>query len=225
MKGVREMEQKGICYIVGAGDFDVDRFVPKKEDYIIAADAGLVYVEEAGYTPDLIVGDFDSLGYIPQGKNILKHPVEKDDTDLALAAKTALEKGYYRLYLFGATGGRLDHTLANLQMVTGLCREKAEVFCFCPDCTIAALSEGSLDFTGEYRGTVSVFSAGDKAEQVDLEGLKYSLKNARLDGFHTLGVSNEFTGVPARIHTGSGVLWIIWQENHNIPLPVFTADE
>ncbi len=219
------MAQKKTCYIVGAGEFDAGRFLPQKEDYLIAADAGLVYMEEAGYIPDLLVGDFDSLGYLPKGENVVTHPVQKDDTDMALAAKLAWEKGYRRFYFFGATGGRLDHTLANLQMISGLCKEKAEIICFCPDCTIAALAQGSLTFTKEYFGTVSVFSAGDKAEGVDLEGLKYPLKNAVLDGNHTLGVSNEFTGNNVRIHVDRGVLWIIWQENRELPLPEFTLNE
>lgn len=219
------MEGQGVCYIVGAGDFDAERFLPRKEDCIIAADAGLVYVEEAGYTPDLIVGDFDSLGYFPKGKNIIQHPVEKDDTDLALAAKVALEKEYRRLYLFGTTGGRLDHTLANLQMISGLCKEHAEIFCFCPDCTIVALCAGSLHFAKEYRGTVSVFAAGDKAEHVNLQGLKYPLEDAVLNGCHALGVSNEFTGCEAHIHVNGGVLWIMWQGNADLPLPEFVLNE
>ena len=63
------MSQTGICYIVGGGDFDASRFYPGEGDYIIAADSGLVYIEEAGYCPNLIVGDFDSLGYRPKYKN------------------------------------------------------------------------------------------------------------------------------------------------------------
>ena len=78
------MKQTGICYIVGGGDFNIDRFYPQKDDCIIAADSGLVYIEEAGYHPHLIVGDFDSLGYRPKGENVVCHPVEKDDTDVVL---------------------------------------------------------------------------------------------------------------------------------------------
>ena len=88
------MTRTGVCYIVGGGDFHIDRFYPGKNDCIIAADSGLVYIEEAGYHPHWIVGDFDSLGYRPRGENIICHPAEKDDTDVALAAEVALEKGY-----------------------------------------------------------------------------------------------------------------------------------
>lgn len=213
------MEQTGICYIVGGGEFDASRFYPRKEDYIIAADSGLVYIEEAGYCPDLIVGDFDSLGYRPKEENMIYHPAEKDDTDLALAAEAALEKGFRKLYLFGVSGGRLDHTLANLQLLTDLCCKGVEVYCFCPDCTITALTEGVLSFTADYRGYVSVFAAGDKVEAVTLQGLKYPLEHEVLTGSRALGVSNEFMGVPATIRVGKGVLWILWQESMDCKLP------
>ena len=213
------MEQTGICYIVGGGDFDIDRFYPEKEDCIIAADSGLVYIEEAGYHPDLIVGDFDSLGYRPEGDNIVCHPVEKDDTDVALATEIAIEKGYRKLYLFGISGGRLDHTLANLQLLTDLCQKGVEVFCFCPDCTMTAISEAELQFAADYRGVVSVFAAEDKVEDVTIQGLKYTLDRAVLTGKRPLGVSNEFMGVPASVRAGKGVLWILWQENRECKLP------
>lgn len=219
------MKQNGICYIVGGGDFDASRFYPKEEDYMIAADSGLVYIEEAGYRPNLIVGDFDSLGYRPKYENLIYHPAEKDDTDLALAAAAALDKGFEKLYLFGVSGGRLDHTLANLQLLTNLCQKGIEVYCFCPDCTITAITQGTLEFTKDYRGTISVFAAGDKAEAVTLQGLKYPLENAVLNGNRALGVSNEFMGAPASISVGEGVLWIIWQDMTGGELPKLTRNE
>ncbi len=213
------MERTGICYIVGGGEFDADRFMPRKEDCIIAADSGLTYIEEAGYHPAWIVGDFDSLGYRPKGDNIICHPVEKDDTDIALAIEVALEKGFRKLYLFGMGGGRLDHTLANLQLLTDLSHKGVEVYCFCPDCTITAITQAELKFTEDYQGTVSVFAAENQALGVTLQGLKYPLENAVLTNNHPLGVSNEFMGVPASIRVGEGVLWIMWQENKDCELP------
>ena len=214
------MGQNEICYIVGGGEFDAGRFYPKKENYIIAADSGLVYVEEAGYKADLIVGDFDSLGYCPQGENVVRHPVEKDDTDVALAAKIALEKGFRKLFLFGVSGGRLDHTLANMQLLTDLCQKGAEVFLFTPECTITALKEGELIFEDACRGTISVFAAAQNAEGVSLQGLKYSLEEAELTANRALGVSNEFVGQSAVVSVRKGVLWIVWEKSSFDGLPV-----
>lgn len=214
------MEQTGICYIVGGGIFDAVRFQPSKDDCIIAADSGLTYIEEAGYKADLIVGDFDSLGYRPKGANVICHPVEKDDTDLALAASIAVERGYKTLYLFGVSGGRLDHTLANLQLLTDLSQKGIAAYCFCPDCTMTAISQGTLSFGEEYYGVVSVFAAGESAAGVTLQGLKYPLEEGVLKGNKALGVSNEFMGVPASVSVAEGVLWVIWQESMECELPV-----
>lgn len=215
------MTRTGVCYIVGGGDFAIDRFYPGKNDCIIAADSGLVYIEEAGYHPHWIVGDFDSLGYRPRGENIICHPAEKDDTDVALAAEVALEKGYDTIFFFGLTGGRLDHTLANLQLLTHLCQKGIKVFCFCPDCMITAVTEGKLQFTEEYFGTISVFAATGQAQGVNLQGLKYPLENATLTNDRALGVSNEFMGCRASVSVEKGVLWVMWQDAREGKLPEF----
>ena len=114
-----------ICYIVGACQPGELCLAPGRPAFVIAADQGLRYLEEAGITPDLIVGDFDSLGIVPQGANVVRHPVEKDDTDMMLAVKTGLARGYRTFVLYGGLGGRLDHTYANFQTLTYLARHGA----------------------------------------------------------------------------------------------------
>ena len=86
----------GICYIVGSGDFTARGLVKKEGDYIIAADGGYEYLKAAGMQPDLLVGDFDSLSYVPEDILIYRFPAEKDDTDMGLAIQKGLEKGYER---------------------------------------------------------------------------------------------------------------------------------
>ena len=82
------------CYIVGAGDNSGTNFSKEKDEYVIAADGGLATLEKLGIQPDFILGDFDSLGYVPDGKNIEVHKVEKDDTDMMLSVERAVESGY-----------------------------------------------------------------------------------------------------------------------------------
>ena len=106
---------EGVCYIVGAGDNEGTLFIKKTEDFVIAADGGLLTINGLGIVPDIILGDFDSLGYVPKGDNIIRHKVEKDDTDMMLAVEKAIELGYHNITIFGGTGGRTDHTIANLQ--------------------------------------------------------------------------------------------------------------
>ena len=118
-----------ICYIVGSGVFDGRNFAPRTADFIIAADGGYRYLERMDIMPDLIMGDFDSLGKIPNHPNVITHPTEKDDTDLMLAVKYAMEHGFKIFCIFGCMGGRTDMSIATMQTLcyilnngcTGLC--------------------------------------------------------------------------------------------------------
>ena len=102
------------CVIFCAAGFDGLAIPLTEEDYLIAADGGLRHTERLGVTPNAIIGDFDSLNYIPTGAEVF--PVEKDDTDSMLAVKLGLSKGYDRFLIYGGLDGvRLDHTVANYQ--------------------------------------------------------------------------------------------------------------
>ncbi|HIS66737.1 MAG TPA: thiamine diphosphokinase, partial [Candidatus Scatomorpha merdipullorum] len=81
------------CYIVGAADFAPARFAPAPGDFVIAADAGILHLERLGAKPDLVLGDFDSLGRVPDYPDTEVSPVRKDDTDSMLAARRAVERG------------------------------------------------------------------------------------------------------------------------------------
>ena len=101
-----------LCCIVGAGPSEL---YTVDGAFIIAADAGIEKLNKAGIVPDLIIGDFDSLGTRPSGENVRVFPIEKDDTDTMLALKEAISLGYDTVIISGGLGGELDHTMANLQ--------------------------------------------------------------------------------------------------------------
>lgn len=112
--------KKGICYIVGAGEnYGID-FVPTSDDIVIAADAGITYLEECGVVADLIIGDFDTLKFIPEKTNVIALSTEKDDTDMFAAICEGIKSGYEIFYIYCGTGGRIDHTIANLQILAYL---------------------------------------------------------------------------------------------------------
>ena len=110
-----------ICYVVGAMSLSLSlRPCPAPGDYVIAADRGYDSLMAYGVNPDLVVGDFDSLGEVPNHPNVIQLPAEKDDTDMVFALRQGLDLGYRRFVMLGGVGGRLEHTLGNLQLLDWL---------------------------------------------------------------------------------------------------------
>lgn len=181
------------------------------DNLIIAADAGLENCEKFGLTPDITVGDFDSLGYVPEIKNVVKLPVEKDITDMYKAAFTAFEKCYNEIYIFGGVGGRPDHTYANIAMLADLADSGCKAYLISDDYVITALKNSSISFEKDMKGTISVFSFTDESSGVYEKGLKYTLDNARLTNKFPLGVSNSFIGENAQISVENGTLIIMYE--------------
>ena len=201
------------CFIFAAGTFYGLREQPAPGDLVIAADAGYRSCREAGITPDLLLGDFDSMDQPPDFPNVLRSPVEKDDTDTMLAVKTALDNGCKEIYLYGGTGGvRLDHTLANLQSLLYLRRRNARGWMYDRDFLWTVIENESLtvERTVEW-GLLSVFCLGANASGVDEEGVQYPLKDAVLSAEFPLGVSNHILEPTARITVRKGALAVGWQ--------------
>ncbi len=199
------------CFIFGALPIGNMPVKPEPHDTVIAADKGLLRLEEIGVSPDLIIGDFDSLGYIPQGENITRLPVEKDDTDVGFAVKTALGEGCKEFFVYGALGGELDHTVANLQLAAMIAKNGAIPFFFGEDTAVTAVCCGSARFAPRCGGRLSVFCIGETAVGVTVKGAKYTLSDGQLSPSFPLGVSNEFTGEPAVISVKNGTLLITFQ--------------
>ena len=130
------------CYIAGAGDFTARGFAPGPEDLVLAADGGYRALYRLGTTPDLLLGDFDSLCDVPLPANlpVLRFPVRKDDTDTGLALRYGLEQGFRDFALYGCAGGRVDHLLANLQSMARVSRLGASVRLAAPDYDAWALT-------------------------------------------------------------------------------------
>lgn len=200
----------GICYIVGAGDcpkLDIDK---KTDDYVIAADAGYIYCKESNIVADAVIGDFDSLGAIPDGNNVIRLNPVKDITDMHAAAEIGMEKGYGEFVLYGATGGRLDHTLANIQLIAGLSQKGLKAKIIDGDKIINAITNGKICFDASHKGYISLFSHTDKCEGVTIKGLKYLLEGAVLANSFSLGVSNEFIGSESEINIEKGTAIVIY---------------
>lgn len=201
------MIEKPVCYIVCALPQN-HPFSPKPGDLVIAADGG--YAHMGGIKPDLVVGDFDSLGYVPANEQVVRHPAEKDDTDTMLAARIGIERGYRTFLLLGGVGGRLDHTLANIQTLAFLREQGARAAMIGEAETITLIQNEALRFRAGLSGIISVFSYGAVAHGVYEHGLAYALTDATLTDTNPLGVSNALTGDPAEVSVRDGRLVVLF---------------
>ena len=199
-----------------AAEFDTLAAPIGAEDFVIAADGGLQHTEKLRIVPNEIIGDFDSLGFVPEGANV--HPVEKDDTDAMLAVRRGLQLGYREFVLYGSLDGpRLDHAVANFQTLQYLADRGAVGYLVGYDQLVTVVKDGGIFFPAGTEGTVSVFCMGKDAEGVTLEGLYYPLENGTLTPGFPLGVSNHFTGETAAITVKSGSLLVLWDRKNGFP--------
>lgn len=201
-----------VCFIIGAGDVDPDLRIDLQEgDLLIAADGGWQTAERMGLTPHLLIGDFDTLPAPAHRADTIVLPCEKDVTDMRAAVDLGLERGFRRFALYGGTGGRLAHTLANLQLLDYLSQKNCRGFLIGDGTVSTAVTDGALDFPADMAGYLSVFCNSGTARGITLTGLKYTLTDGTLTGSEALGVSNEFTGSPARVEVADGTLLVLWQ--------------
>lgn len=203
------------CWIFGALEVRESCFNVNENDLVIAADAGLNTLKQKNITPDLIVGDFDSLGMKPEGDNVIAHPVRKDDTDTLLALKLGLSKGYRSFIIYGGLGGKLDHTLANIQTASFAAENGANAVFIADDTFLTVIKNSSISFSEKCEGRISVFAIGGTSSGVTEKGLLYELNDTDISPDFPVGVSNEFTGKKAFISVSDGKLCVIWNGKNN----------
>lgn len=211
----------GKCIIIGAGDLTIGNINMSEEDYVIAVDGGLSYCGVLEIEPDKIIGDFDSLTeqekeavlllkeQIPD--RIIELPAEKDDTDMLVAIKHGLELGFKNFHIYAGTGGRFDHTLANIQCLLYLKNHGAMGYLIEGSGMILVVKNEAVSFREGMEGYLSIFPLGQKAKGVTLKGLKYPLNDATLSNDYPLGISNEFTGELSTVSVEDGELVCILQ--------------
>ncbi len=203
------------CVIFCAADFDGLLCPIDPSDLVIAADGGLTHTQLLGIEPDVILGDFDSLGYIPDDSRVF--PVEKDDTDAMLAVRHGLAQGCDTFWLYGAMDGpRLDHTIANFQTLAFLSTHGAAGVMIGKDYICTVLSHQTISFSENASGILSLFCLGADATGVSIDGLQYPLTNATLSASFPLGVSNHFLGRPARISVEQGLVLALWDRKNGL---------
>ena len=210
------------CIIFGAAEFDRLAEPVCPGDFVIAADGGLRHTKTLQIVPNEILGDFDSLGYVPETGVV--YPVEKDDTDTMLAVRRGLELGFRRFVIYGGLEGRrLDHTVANFQTLGYLAQQGAVGFLVGKDYLAAAVKDGGLRFPPSAQGDFSVFCLGADAVGVSIRGLYYQAEDITLTSDFPLGVSNHFTGREAAVTVKDGSLLALWERKAGFP--IFETDQ
>ena len=203
------------CVIFCAGEFAALAEPIAPDSLVIAADGGLQHLQKLGIRPDVILGDFDSLGYVPQGA--LVYPVEKDDTDCMLAIKKGLALDFHRFVIYGGMDGkRTDHTVANFQALHYLAERGAQGFLVGCRENATVIRNDRITFSSEQTGYLSVFCLGGDATGVQIRGLQYPLENGTLSAGFPLGVSNHFVGQEAMVSVENGALLLIWKQGDRL---------
>ena len=203
------------CVIIGAAPNStvagMERITP--EDYILCADGGLNYARQYGYEPNLVVGDFDSL----EDRSLLANvefrtlPVEKDDTDMIAAIRIAKTLGFSECLLLNGTGGRIDHTFANLTSLFFAEKLGIQACLIDGKAEIYACSSGRISLAGKRGYRLSLFAFGGKAG-VNGKGMHYSLENRIFSPDFPLGVSNEIDTDDAWLEVCFGSILMILEK-------------
>ncbi len=196
------------AFIFGAGETVPLRAVPESGDLVIAADGGMRYLDGLGIKADLIIGDFDS-SEEPDGGEIIKLPVEKDDTDSVFAVRYCLEHGFKEIHIYGGTGGRLDHTIANIQTLSYIAEHGARGFLYSPEMVMTVIRD---ELAFEPTGIFSVFSLGGIAHGVSITGGFYEMHDGEISSSFPIGVSNHSVGEPVTVRAGDGNLLVMWAD-------------
>lgn len=200
------------CVIIGGGDCSAE--ILKKnisaEDFIICADSGFDIATESGFSPDLLIGDFDSIKAIPDNVNKITLPVEKDVTDTVAAFNEGVERGFNSFILFGGTGGRFEHTFANISLMANASKSCITLEIVDNKHIFRSITNSSIKIKHKENQQVSVFAFGDRAFGVTLKGFHYPLCDYTLDPFNgALGTSNDIVEDYGEISVSNGTLIII----------------
>ena len=205
---------------IGDRDFFRNKISGMENCLIVCCDGGVRHLQQTGIKPDVILGDMDSIdpnqleSYSRQNVKIIKYPASKDFTDTELALDYALNLKPEAIYIWGALGGRLDHTLANVFLLEKTKALPIKVCLIDEYCEVFLLS-GDVTINESAGQTVSLIALSPQVEGITLRGFLYPLDSAILRMGESRAVSNIINGDEAKISVRSGSLLVIryWQKD------------
>lgn len=201
--------------IIGSGN-DVDKSLLEDIviEYVICADGGLEKANDLGVVPNIILGDFDSVNssvlsnYKSLNIETVAYPSEKDYTDMELAINHAVEKGFKEIVLIGASGTRLDHTVANMLFIERFYKRNINIKIIDNNNIIQMVTDNmAIPYRENYY--VSIIPFSDNIEGLTLKGFKYPLNNVKVERGSTLCISNEISENIGVIQLKKGSAFVI----------------
>lgn len=206
----RMRTDKGRCFIFGALPVGLMPERPAEDDLVIAADKGYDVAVSLGITPDIAVGDFDSLGRIPDAPEVIRLEVRKDDTDIEHAVNMAMGRGYTDIVVYGAAGGQLDHTLGNIAVAEHAANKGGRAVFYGDESSFTVIRNASLRMDRRKSGRITVMSLSKVSRGVSIRGLSYEVGYFDLPREVTRGVGNSFIGRLPEITVRDGTLLVVW---------------
>ena len=176
---------------------------------VYGADKGYYLAKKLGIECDIVLGDFDS-SQKPERDDVIVYPVEKDDTDLMLAVRHALDKGYKDFEIYGALGGRADHLFGNIQTLAFINEHGGKAVMIGENDRICLLSPGRHIIKNRESYSLSLFAYTPRVEHLTISGVKYNADDICLYNSFPLGISNHIESEGgADISFESGLLLVI----------------
>lgn len=184
----------------------------KEQVYVAAADSGADTLKNISTTPNLLIGDFDSISdetlhcYLEKGIECVSFPPEKDASDSELALSILKDRGYNEIDFFGALGGRWDHSVSNLFLIYRLYQEGVRVH-LRGDCDACILTgTNKIEKSSRF---FSLFRISPEKTVVSIRGAKYDLEHEELPWSSSLGLSNEWKDDVVAITVDEGAVLLI----------------
>lgn len=192
------------CILIGNGEYHNDLIMKNKDDLLIVVDGGYNHLKNKNITIDLIVGDLDSINDLPNNIETIKYPEIKDYTDMDLAIREGIKRGYSEFIIYGALGKRLEHSITNIYLLQKYKDYNIKLIDQNLECFV--LENKTYNFKN--KGLISIFSLTDKSI-VSIKGLKYNLENKELTNSFPLGIDNQALGLDASIKVTEGVVLVM----------------
>lgn len=212
-------EETGCIFVIAGGSLGSHDFFRAQAalfcpDKLVCADGGARHLKNMGLTPQVIIGDMDSLTpeilahFMERGSRISRHPREKKETDTQLALEYAWQLLPREVRIYGGMGGRIDHTLANISLLAAGANKGVPTKLVDEWCEVSVITK-STAIEGLIGQTVSLLPLASPAAGIDLKGFAYPLDGGRMELGAPYGISNLLAADRAVVSIATGSLLLV----------------